>query len=405
MAKSKRVRKIFKKFVGIVLCVLFIVVCYNVSFLTIFSVADGSKISLETIEQINNNNLYGKFVDANLSEEIWTTGGKSQKRSNISFKLFGFIPIKKSEVIVCNSQDVFLGGVPLGFSILTDGVIVIGVNSIDKKINDQFKSGDIICKINNKKICSSKDIADVLEQSKEQIVDVEIMRNDKIISRKITPIYDDWTQTYKLGVWIRNHAQGVGTLTFVTEDGKYGALGHSICDYETGTKINVDSGKVYETTMLGITKGKRGKAGELRCLFVQGSENVGEVEKNTEVGVFGNLDLDNEVVDKNLTTEVVSRLAVCVGKAQIVSSVSGIRENYDIEIIKIHNNSGNSNKSFIFRVTDPRLVKLTGGIVQGMSGSPIIQNGKLIGAVTHVFLQDSTKGYGVFSDLMLEEVA
>lgn len=236
-------------------------------------------------------------------------------------------------------------------------------------------------------------------------MDVTFIRDGKEQNAKLTPILDAQTKLYKLGIWIRNEARGIGTLTFVTEDNEFGALGHSISDYETGVKIPVNDGNIYPCTMLGITKGEKGKAGELRCLFVQGSLSNGIIEKNTNCGVFGEITNDENIIDKNLSCPIASRLLVRVGKAKIISSVSGIREEYDIEIIKTYNQHSSSDKSFIFRVKDKRLLELTGGIVQGMSGSPIVQDGKLIGAVTHVFLYDPTKGYGVYSDWMLNEVS
>ena len=286
---------------------------------------------------------------------------------------------------------------------------MVGTNSVvsTSKQNNKTKlnSGDIVTKINGVNIFNVDDIKKQLKESNGNDVNVTYIKNDKEQTTTLTPILDSQTNEYKLGIWIRNDAQGIGTLTFVTEDNEFGALGHSITDFETGVEIPVNDGNIYPCTMLGITKGTKGKAGELRCLFVQGSMSNGNIEKNTDCGVFGEITNNENIIDKNLSCPIASRLLVRVGNAKIISSVSGIREEYDIEIIKTYNQHSTSDKSFIFRVKDKRLLDLTGGIVQGMSGSPIVQDGKLIGAVTHVFLYDPTKGYGVYSDWMLNEVS
>ena len=402
-------KKVILKILGVVFASCFVITLQNVDFKTIYSLNENTPITLSNLEQLNQNNLLGDFVETKLTEDIWTTGGVKEKKTSLVIKLFGFIPIKKTTVVVCDDKSVYLGGVPLGFSVTTKGVIVVGTNSVvsTSKQNNKTKlnSGDIVTKINGVNIFNVDDIKKQLKESNGNDVNVTYIRNDKEQTTTLTPILDSQTNEYKLGIWIRNDAQGIGTLTFVTEDNEFGALGHSITDFETGVEIPVNDGNIYPCTMLGITKGTKGKAGELRCLFVQGSMSNGNIEKNTDCGVFGEITNNENIIDKNLSCPIASRLLVRVGNAKIISSVSGIREEYDIEIIKTYNQHSTSDKSFIFRVKDKRLLDLTGGIVQGMSGSPIVQDGKLIGAVTHVFLYDPTKGYGVYSDWMLNEVS
>ena len=402
-------KKVIFKILGIVFACCFVITLQNVDFKTIYSLNENTPITLSNLEQLNENNLLGNFVETKLTEDIWTTSGVKEKKTSLVIKLFGFIPIKKTTVVVCDDKSVYLGGVPLGFSVTTKGVIVVGTNSVvsnsKQKNNTKLTSGDIVTKINGVDIFNVEDIKKQLSQSNGQDVNVTFIRDDKEQKTTLTPILDSQTNEYKLGIWIRNDAQGIGTLTFVTEENEFGALGHAITDFETGVEIPVNDGNIYPCTMLGITKGTKGKAGELRCLFVQGSMSNGDIDKNTSCGVFGEITNDENIVDKNLSCPIASRLLVRVGKAKIISSVSGIREEYDIEIIKTYNQHSSSDKSFIFRVKDKRLLELTGGIVQGMSGSPIVQDGKLIGAVTHVFLYDPTKGYGVYSDWMLNEVS
>lgn len=402
-------KKLVLKLFGVILASCFVITINNVEFKTIFSMTENTPITISNLDVINSNKVLGDFVETSLTEDIWTTGGLKEKKTSLVVKLFGFIPIKKTTVVVCDDKSVYLGGIPLGFSVTTKGVMVVGTNSVlsDTKTSSKntLQVGDMLTKINNIDIYNVEDIQKELKNSEGKDVNVTYIRDRKEKTGVLTPVLDMQTNEYKLGIWIRNDAQGIGTLTFVTEDDEYGALGHAITDYETGVEIAVNDGKIYPCTLLGITKGTKGKAGELRCLFVQGSQNKGTIEKNTKCGVFGEITDKQNIVDPNLSCSIASRLIVKPGKAKLVSSISGIREEYDIEIIKTYNQNSSSDKSFVFRVKDKRLLDLTGGIVQGMSGSPIIQDGKLIGAVTHVFLYDPTKGYGVYSDWMLQEIS
>ena len=200
---------------------------------------------------------------------------------------------------------------------------------------------------------------------------------------------------------MRDDVSGIGTLTYVNKQtNAFAALGHAITDNDND--VDVAGGSVYNCKLLGIDKGEKNNPGQLRCMFLQSDEVKGEIYKNTKYGVYGRIDNLEGLVDPNLTLKLGGRLSVKPGKAYIVSSVSGIREEYEIEIIKASYQAKANDKSLVFRVKDRRLLELTGGIVQGMSGSPIVQNGKLIGAVTHVFMADPTKGYGVYSDWMVE---
>ena len=397
------------KLIGIFLAVCFVLTVKNINFDTLNLLTNNTPITFSNIDKINSEHLLGDFIQTNITEDTWTTGGEKEKKTSLVVKLFGFIPIKKTKVVLCEDKNVYLGGIPLGFSVSTKGVIVVGTNaSVSSNENSAvnvLQTGDILTKVNNESIFNVSGIQKQLKDSSGEPVDVTFLRNEKEHTGKLTPVFDLQSNEYKLGIWIKNDAQGIGTLTFVTKEKDFGALGHAITDYETGEIIPVSEGKIYSCSMLGITKGQKGKAGELRCLFVQGLNEKGIIEKNTSSGVFGELTNDEKIIDKNINCDIASRLTIKPGKAKLVSAVSGIREEYDIEIIKTYNQNSSQDKSFVFRVKDKRLLSLTGGIVQGMSGSPIIQDGKLVGAVTHVFLYDPTKGYGVYLDWMMQEVA
>lgn len=397
-------KKLLIKFFGIVFAVAFVLICVNVNFVAILDLPDSVHLTLNELNELNNKSTFGSFTTAELSENIFTVGGERKRNTSLLVKLFGVVPIKKVDAVIEDEKEVFLGGIPLGFSINTEGLIIVGENTVSKNASKSpFKTGDIITKINDEIIEEPSDIYNVLQSISGEPVRVTIYRKGDEKEIVAVPQLDEATGEYKLGLWVRDDAQGIGTLTFVTKEGKFGALGHNICDYETGVEIPVKDGGVYLCNLVGINKAQNGKTGEIRCLFSQTKKPNGEITKNTKCGVFGMTDDMDNLVDTNLFAPVGNRMLVKLGKASVVSSVSGIREEYDIEIIKAKFQPESSDKSFVFRVIDKRLINLTGGIVQGMSGSPIMQNGKVIGAVTHVFLNDATKGYGVYIDWMLEQ--
>ena len=404
-------KKVVIKSLGILFCVGFIMLTVNTDIYALSRLPNSAIVSYDEVKEINNSNMYGKFVLANLDEKEINVGGVKNKVSTLKFKLFGFIPVKEVNVNVSEEKQVFVGGIPLGFTLETKGLLIVGNNSVSTKDGDvvvdsenQLKAGDVLTHINNKLIYSVEDLQNELAGFDDEFVVLTALRKNKTITAKVKPVLDVESNKYKLGYWVKNNASGVGTLTFVDEDKNYGALGHAITDYETGSVVPVKDGKIYNCSLVGINKGERGKPGELKCLFLQGKNFKGSVDKNTTCGVFGDINDTTGIVDENKKAIIGSRLGVKTGKAYIVSSVSGVREEYEIEIIKVNNQTSQSDKSLIFRVKDKRLLNITGGILQGMSGSPILQDGKLIGAVTHVFLNDSTKGYGIYVDWMLQEV-
>ena len=208
--------------------------------------------------------------------------------------------------------------------------------------------------------------------------------------------------TGKLGIWVRSDTQGIGTMTYLDLNGRFGALGHGISDSDTGELVEISDGNLYDTRIVGIEKGSTGNPGVMSGVIYYGPGTMmGEITANTDQGIFGQV---NQRLKSQITSEPIEigfHQEVKKGKAYIRSGVSGEIKDYEIEIMKGDESNIQDNKSLVLQVTDPELLSLTGGIVQGMSGSPIIQNGKLIGAVTHVFVQDSAKGYGIFIEKML----
>ncbi len=370
-------KKVFKQCIFFLMSIIFCILCLGTSVI--------NPVSLKQSPV----NLCQKEVNAfpNIGELIRKLFNKEEQNSNIN-----------SEKVY-----VYLGGYPLGFTIMCKGVIVVAVSN---ELIGDIKEGDVITKIEDIEISSVSEILSLINSSeyKGKELSVELVRDDKTITTKITPIYDETQKFYKLGLWVRDNAAGVGTLTYIRQDSyRFGALGHPVCDIDTGSLLPAKNGNIFKCNIVGYKKGVRGDAGELKGLFLRNSSVLGNLDANNEYGVYGNFDKD---FISNLDTpvvEVARRDEVKSGKAKIRCTINGTApKEYDIEIVKTYFQSSKANKSMFIRVTDEELLATTGGIVQGMSGSPIIQNGKLVGAVTHVFVSDPTKGYGIYAEWMID---
>ena len=263
----------------------------------------------------------------------------------------------------------------------------------------------MITKVDDIKINSTTDISNYLntKKDKDKPVKITYVRDGEEKSIDLEPVKDILTDKYRLGVWVRDDASGIGTLTYVKENNRFGALGHPLCDADVKSIVSVKTGKVYNCSVLGVNKGKSGIPGELQGMFLHGSNAEGLIDKNNEYGIFGELKDDSSIFQKLDKAKIGGRFSVKPGKAQIKCCVDGNIKLYDIEIIKTNTKNYNTDKNMVIRVVDPELLQKTGGIVQGMSGSPILQDGKIVGAVTHVFVNDPTKGFGVYLDYMLGE--
>lgn len=392
-------------FLVLMVCVAILLLNINVKALS--DLSNESYVTFEDMKKINEQNMFGKFVDASLDKSQVEVGAERPKTGKVTFKLFGLIPIKSVDVQILGDENVYLGGNAVGFSIKTNGVIVVGKNSVMTENglvsvcdNQNINAGDIITHIDGNAIKDANDIPNHLKSTTDS-VKLTLKRGSKSFDVTLQPQVDT-NGNKKIGLWVRDDATGIGTLTYV--DSKtldFGALGHPVTDGETGTKIYIQKGQVYDCSVVGIEKGEKGKPGELKGVFLSSKNAKGEIEGGNDFGIYGKILEKSGMIDENVVAGVGGRLAVKPGKAQIMSSVSGVREYYDIEIIKASKQKTAKDKSMVFRVTDKRLLELTGGIIQGMSGSPILQNGKLVGAVTHVFVSDPTKGYGIYIDWMM----
>lgn len=334
---------------------------------------------------------------------------KAEKTGNykINVKLFGIIQLKAVNLDVIDNTELIPCGFPIGLCINTSGVMVLGtgvVNGIDGLNHEPalniLKSGDYILQANGSTIQNKQDLIELIKNSGGRDIKLMVKRNAEIMELSVKPV-ETADHTFMIGTWIRDDTQGIGTMTYVDKSGNFGALGHGITDIDTGILMGIRSGNIYHANILDVVKGKNGTPGEIVGMINKKEVyKLGDIKKNTEQGVFGTC---TSIDDMN-----VKALPICLkqdvkkGKAQIMCQVNDKIEIYDIEIEKIEKSINNHSKGMVIHITDKRLLELTNGIIQGMSGSPIIQDGKFVGAVTHVFIQDSTRGYGIFIENMLK---
>ncbi|MEG2348505.1 MAG: SpoIVB peptidase [Clostridia bacterium] len=297
-----------------------------------------------------------------------------------------------------DKMQVILGGDTVGIKLLTTGVLVMGVDRQDCPL----KIGDIILKVNGKKVESNAELISFCEKSNGKELNLEVDRHSRIFETKIIPIKDEISQEYKLGIWVKDSSAGVGTVTFYDKASiKFAALGHGVTETKENYILPITTGGLTRTTIYSIKKGVVNSPGELKGSITD--DIVGSIETNTEKGIYGKI-LKSELFENRKEIEILSKSKIKEGKASIFCTLDdNVIKEYKIEIEKVILTS-TGNKNMVIRITDEELINKTGGIVQGMSGSPIVQDGKLIGAVTHVFLNDPTRGYGVFIENMIEDL-
>ncbi len=330
---------------------------------------------------------------------------------HLSLDLMGFIPVRDTLLKVRKEQFVYPSGQSAGVKILTDGVLVLSLGTVEDPQNHQLcpareagiEPGDYIFKVGGQKLKNSNHLSQLVDECGEEPIEVELKRGEKSIKTLITPVVSQKTGTPALGMWVRDSTAGLGTITFYTADQqKFAALGHCISDVDVGKTMTVRDGELVTAKVIGRIKGKRGEPGELRGIFDEPQQEIGHITKNNDFGLYGtvtNLDvIPGEPIPVALKNEIKT------GPATIRTTISGYDvSEYHIEITKIFHQQKDQVKNMVIQVTDPRLLEQTGGIVQGMSGSPILQNGRIVGAVTHVFVNDPTRGYGIFIENMLAE--
>ena len=369
-------------------------------------------------EELNIKKIFGISLEDRESEYgIILTSTKSAENQeigtvNLKVKLFNIFNVKDIDVSVIERTKVIPIGQVSGIKLYTSGVLVVGMSEIRGIDNIKHKpyeksgiqEGDTIVQVEDKSIKDTKDLVELVNLSKGKEVNIKYKRNDEIMECSIIPVKTG-EKEYKLGLWVRDSAAGIGTMTYLEiGTNNFAALGHGITDIDTGNILNISNGQFITTKVISIIKGKDGNPGKIQGSINEQSE-IGTINKNTIFGIYGTVSDITKIKMNNKEIDVATRNEIVLGEATILCSLDEEKaKEYKIQIEKIYLNNDYDNKSMLIKVTDEELIKKTGGIIQGMSGSPVIQNGKFIGAVTNVLINDPTKGYVVFGDLMVKEM-
>ncbi|MBR2745067.1 MAG: SpoIVB peptidase [Clostridia bacterium] len=409
----EKVRKILVLCIGIV---IYIYVC-NITLLpNNIIIFKGEELNFKTFIGIdirkskeNKAQIIQASKNIGNGENIYTSAGSYE----INLDLFGTIPVKEINVNVIDRAKVIPCGDLIGLKMYTSGVLVVGMSEIDGIDNVKYKpyqnsgikEGDMIVEINNKKITNTDELIKTVNSSNGKSLDIKYVRDEETKTTSMIPI-KSINNEYKIGLWVRDATAGVGTLTFYEPSTKnFAALGHGIVDSDTGGIFNIANGELVKSNLVSITKGEKNKPGEIKG-FIDSSRSIGQIYKNTNLGVYGNVsNVQNIDSSRNKELDVALRSEIQTGEAEMICELEpGKKEHYKINIEKIYSSNNYDNKSMLIKVTDERILNKTGGIIQGMSGSPIIQNGKFIGAVTNVLVSDPTTGYAIFGDLMIKQM-
>lgn len=368
---------------------------------------EGEKLNLKIATGLSLDNYETTQAVSNINQKISTTGA-----NNLQLNLFGNLKIKNVNVDVIPKTKVIPIGSSIGMKLYTKGVLVVGMSQIDTDDNKKEKpyensgieQGDTIIEVNNNEIGNTDELIEEVNNSKGNEISIKYVRNNQTMQTSITPVKSD--NEYKIGLWVRDAAAGVGTLTFYEPStNMFMCLGHGITDIDTEQIVDIANGKLVTANIVSINKGKKGSPGEIRGTIDNGYE-IGDIYKNTNFGVYGNLENKKYLpIDISKEVEVATRDEIQEGEATILCQLdnSGPKE-YKIEIEKIYITDNTDNKSMLIKIIDDNLLEKTGGIIQGMSGAPIIQNGKFIGAITNVLVNDPTQGYAVFGDLLIKQM-
>ena len=407
--------KVLLKILGCLICALLIAVNFSPELRSIRELPGNIYINGEEMQDFAASipqpfrimDSKGVTVGGDLSERL---SGGSEVHS-FTIELFG-VAVKRVSVYPHDELYVMPGGESVGVTMYTNGVLVVGLGNVDSvggKVSPAsqagIRAGDIILEIDGVTIENSSHMVELCEKNTAGEINLTVLRENRTLAVGVAPAIDIIDGTPKLGMWVRESTAGIGTLSFYIMNTNYfGALGHAITDADTGSMLQVKSGEIVESNIIGISLGEQGAPGEIKGTFGASSKHLGDIELNTQYGIFGKL---HDPIINPLYPDGVPLAypdEVRLGKAELLTSVdSGGIKAYECEIIKVYTQTGADTKGMVVKITDGQLIKKTGGIVQGMSGSPIIQNGKLIGVVTHVFINDPMKGYCVYSYWMCQQ--
>ena len=407
--KMKRSVKIL--LIAFLFCI-YVYICKIDSIPTKTIIFEGEKLNIGDFLgislNIENNSKSSILASTNLEDSMQPEFGNVIAK----VKLFDVFTVKNVDVSVIKKSSVIPVGQIAGLKLYTHGVLVVGLGEITSKNNEKIKpyegsgieEGDTIVEIDNKEIIDTENLIDVINSSNGKNLNVKYLRNEQEFNTNLTPVKTS-KNGYKIGLWVRDSAAGIGTLTYYDpENQTFAALGHGITDVDTGNLIDISNGDFLTTKVLSVVKGLKGNPGKIQG-SIDNQKSIGKIYKNSNLGIYGKLqNLDSLDLLNTEEMEVADRNEIELGKAKILCSLDGLEaKEYEIEIEKIFINNNEDNKSMLIKITDESLLEKTGGIVQGMSGCPIIQNEKFIGAITNVLVNDPTSGYAVFADLMIKE--
>ncbi|HYE10065.1 MAG TPA: SpoIVB peptidase [Patescibacteria group bacterium] len=408
--------------VNLVIMLMIIFAAYN--FVTIYNYPNEINLMQGHSQKLENSLICRLVLDkmdedninlSKLSSKLTSftlINGKAEGSANAKLKMFNLLPIKNVQVNVIPDKRIIPSGEAIGVKIQTKGVLVVGLSSIttaDGKKHSPaadagFEIGDTILEINGQKIVKDRDITNIVNNSKEASLNFLIEREGKKQKIDVKPVKSLEDSIYRIGLWVRDNIAGVGTMTFIDPDtNTFGALGHGITDIDSGVLVDISMGSVLKSKVASVQKARKTVPGEIVGIFYESDNPYGKINKNTNFGIYGNLNSDS-LRGSAKPMQIGLSYQVKEGPAKILSTIDGSKvEEFDIEIQKVNRQNSPNAKSMLIKVTDKRLLEITGGIVQGMSGSPIIQDGRIVGAVTHVLVNDPTRGYGIFIEWMLEE--
>lgn len=400
-------KKTFK--ILLIVCLFFLYAyVYNIAAIPqSIILSEGENINLKLalgLELQNSDDYEATWVSSNLN--------KSKVGNNkVELKLFNSIAVKDINVSVIPTTTVIPVGKAIGMKLYTKGVLVVGMSEIEneEKIkekpyeNSGIEEGDSIIAINNEEINTTDELIQQVNNSNGESLKIKYVKNDKILETSIVPVKTK--EDYKIGLWVRDAAAGIGTLTFYEPStNMFMSLGHGIIDIDTEEIVDISRGELVTANILSIIKGEKNKPGEIKGSITKGVA-IGDIYKNTKMGVYGNVKNMQYIDTTYNEMEVAERSEIKTGKATILCQLdSGAPQEYQIEIERIYLNNNIDNKSMLIKITDEELLNKTGGIIQGMSGAPVMQNGKFIGAVTNVLVKDPTKGYAIFGDLLIKQM-
>ena len=337
------------------------------------------------------------------------SGSSETGSANQTLRLFGMLPVKTVRTVASATRTVTVSGGPFGVKMFADGALVVAFSDQLTALGTEnpakeagLRLGDVIVSAAGQAIHGNEELSMAITSAEGDPIEVVFSRDGVQHTCTLTPVRDRDSGVWRAGVWVRDSSAGIGTLTFVdTEYGTFAGLGHAVSDSDTGADFPLLSGEIVPVTIIGVQKGAAGAPGELQGEF-SGAAALGTVSANDATGVYGTLQNPAAAVTGQVMP-VAEIQQVAPGPAQILTTIDGTAPQwYDVTIERVNMTAGDPNRNLLIRVTDDRLLSVTGGIVQGMSGSPVVQNGTLVGAVTHVLVNDPTRGYGIFAATMLE---